>query len=135
MAFLFDPEDAPFDPLSFLTMMSTTRHIPHLPLPNKPTVLAGAGVQDAYWSDDEDVSRVFLNCLFSSCFFLGRCRVSTLSRGDGCRRDGFQALSVWLSGLLNMSVLSTCSLFHPDLHVLLSPYQIQPQWSLPCLQT
>ncbi|KAF8515867.1 hypothetical protein JB92DRAFT_3114583 [Gautieria morchelliformis] len=34
--------------------MSTIRHLSHPPLPNKSTVLAGAGVQDAYWSDDED---------------------------------------------------------------------------------
>jgi hypothetical protein len=36
--------------------MSSTR-IAHS---SKSTVLAGAGVQDAYWSDDEDVSRAYI---------------------------------------------------------------------------
>lgn len=93
--------------------MSSTRIHPHHSLP-APVIHAGfsipqskshvlAGVQDAYWSDDEAVSlSVYSPSPFLTIFFLpkstGGRGMSVVFGGDGYLRSQFQTLYMWLPG-------------------------------------
>lgn len=62
-----------------------------------------AGVQDAYWSDEEVVSlcyrcRCRIEVVTISPYVLGGCRVSPLSRGNGYFRHQLQTLPLRLPG-------------------------------------
>ena len=95
--------------------MASRMH-PHSPLPapalhsslvsnqSKSHVLAG--VQDAYWSDDEAVSEIAKNSRVDdySQGLTGGYRVSSLSRGDGHLRSELQAMPLWLPGACLRSV-------------------------------
>ena len=59
-----------------------------------------AGVQDAYWSDDDAVSFTLLHMKDNRNFHSGRRRMPPLSRGNGHLRSELQALCLWLSGML-----------------------------------
>ena len=88
--------------------MASRLHHPSLPAPvvhaafsvtqSKSHVLAG--VQDAYWSDDEAVREQLWSAFSLSDYpsepLLGRRRVSSLPRGNGHLWSQLQALHMWL---------------------------------------
>lgn len=100
--------------LNFISfIMSTTRYHPQHPLPapvvhqafsvpqSKSHVLAG--VQDAYWSDDENVCRFYhvAYLQFHSYFKItGRRGMSSLFGRNGYFRFELQTLCLWLSGII-----------------------------------
>jgi len=123
--------------------MSTTRIYPHHSLPapvvhatfsisqSKSHVLAG--VQDAYWSDDEAVriqdylANHLLITRLMMLVIAGRCRMPTLSRGNGHFGSQFQTVRLRLPGELSRFSPKKSSAdnihFPQDLSVLLASYQ------------
>ena len=86
---------------------ASTMHATHGLQQSKSHVLAG--VQDAYWSDDEAVSickPFFLSVSSTDTTPLrtGGRRVPPLSRGDGHLRSELQAMPLWLPGACLRSV-------------------------------
>lgn len=104
-----------------LPTMSSTRLHPHHSLP-APVVHAAfsvsqskshvlAGVQDAYWSDDEAVrlTLFFPLCLSSSCLATAGGRgMPSVSRGDGHFRSQLQTLYLWISGKRASFIAQDC---------------------------
>ncbi len=94
-----------------------------------------AGVQDAYWSDDEGVSGPSELSTLSSCqSYAGGCRMSTLLRGNGFVGHGVQAMSLWIPGKGDLSEASRAKRVTSDLPFLLAPHQGKLEWAVPSMQ-
>lgn len=129
--------------ISPITMSSSRPH----PLP-APVVHAGfavsqsksyvlAGVQDAYWSDDEAVGNPSIEIysfFLPHLAILGGCRMPSVLGRNGYIRSQLQTLHLWLSG--SESFFVTPRIFEvrfPDMPFLLASYQGKPEQTLPCL--
>lgn len=97
-----------------------------------------AGVQDAYWSDDEAVrfsSSLVLPPTHLSSLLGGR-RLPSLLGGNGSFRHQFQTLPLRLSGVSCYFSLPRSFSYTSqplDLSVLLASHQRKLEWKMPCL--